>query len=49
MNDPHIALAEIMRDNAQLQARVNELEARICALAAALAILLTCVQEGKRT
>lgn len=48
MTDPNDAIAELVRDNGQLQDRVCDLEMRYVALAAAYAILLTCVQEGKR-
>jgi hypothetical protein len=47
MTDPAEAIAELVRDNGQLQDRVCELEMRVCALAAFQVILLTLVAEGR--
>jgi len=46
MNDE--ALAELIRDNGQLQDRVCNLEAQLIALAAFQTILLTLVREAKQ-
>jgi hypothetical protein len=46
MTDPAEAIAELVRDNGQLQDRVCELEMQVCALAAFQVVLLTLVAEG---
>jgi hypothetical protein len=47
MTDPNDAIAELVRDNGQLQDRVCDLEMHMCAIAAFQVVLLTLVAEGK--